>query len=214
MTWIGSVIWAAVNISSSDDISQNKKGLNVDYSPSSITTYLIPSSTPQRMQCRVAVQCILAPVIGQCVSQLSPAFYHKNNLSIWFNYDKSGSLYLISEAILALQSEVSRLKEELQQCLVQLPHLAQEMEHLTSARERRSKTRTRSHHRPTYNRWESIPSFTPTSLKWFISRAIDIYQAEHCQFQSGDDRRLDLCRHRSEQVYRYFIFTQKNPFKS
>lgn len=127
------------------------------------------------MQWSMAPQCILVPVIGHGVSQL-PAFYHENNLSIWFHYDKSGSLYLISEAILALQSEVSRLREELQECLVQLPHLAQEMEYLTSARERRSKTRTRSHHRPTYNRWEPIVVFTSTMVKWYISRAIDINQ--------------------------------------
>lgn len=86
-------------------------------------------------------------------------------LSIWLHSDKSGSLYLISEAILALQSEVSRLREELQECLVQLPHLAQEMEYLTSARERRSKSRSRSQPRRTYNRWELALAFTPTSLK-------------------------------------------------
>ncbi|KAM4729069.1 uncharacterized protein aknad1 isoform 2-T2 [Anableps anableps] len=37
-----------------------------------------------------------------------------------------------SEAILALQTEVSRLKKELEQGLVQLPHLAQRMDYLTS----------------------------------------------------------------------------------
>lgn len=58
---------------------------------------------------------------------------------IWFPDNESGTLYLISEAILALQSEVSRLREELQECLTQLPHLAQEMEDLTSASKLRSR---------------------------------------------------------------------------
>ncbi|XP_073347788.1 uncharacterized protein [Pagrus major] len=58
-----------------------------------------------------------------------------------------------SEAILALQSEVSRLKKDLEDGLVQLPHLAQKMDYLTSKyrQERRSKTRGRSHHRPACN---------------------------------------------------------------
>lgn len=90
--------------------------------------------------------------------QLPPALHHKNNLSTWFHPDKCESLYLISEAILALQSEVSRLREELQECLVRLPPLAQKMEYLTYARERRFKTR--SHHRPSYNRWEPILEVT------------------------------------------------------
>ncbi|XP_074544743.1 uncharacterized protein aknad1 [Halichoeres trimaculatus] len=59
-----------------------------------------------------------------------------------------------SEAILALQSEVSRLKRDLEEGLVQLPHLAQKMDFLTSRyrqdrQERRSKTRTRTRHRLT-----------------------------------------------------------------
>ncbi|XP_032387981.1 microtubule organization protein AKNA isoform X2 [Etheostoma spectabile] len=61
-----------------------------------------------------------------------------------------------SEALLALQSEVSRLKKELEEGLVQLPHLAQKMDYLTSkyrqdCQERKSKTRPRTHHRPAYN---------------------------------------------------------------
>ncbi|KAM9323156.1 uncharacterized protein aknad1 [Pholidichthys leucotaenia] len=56
-----------------------------------------------------------------------------------------------SQAILALQSEVSKLKKDLELGLVQLPHLAQRMDYLTSKYreerlERRSKTR--SHQRP------------------------------------------------------------------
>ncbi|XP_070830179.1 microtubule organization protein AKNA-like [Chaetodon trifascialis] len=61
-----------------------------------------------------------------------------------------------SEAILALQSEVSRLKKDLEEGLVQLPHLAQKMDYLTSKyrqerQELRSKTRPRSHHRSACN---------------------------------------------------------------
>lgn len=64
---------------------------------------------------------------------------------------------LFSEAILALQSEVSRLKEDLEEGLVQLPHLAQKMDYLTSkyrqgGLERRSKTRPRTQLRPAGNR--------------------------------------------------------------
>ncbi|XP_031137213.2 microtubule organization protein AKNA-like isoform X1 [Sander lucioperca] len=61
-----------------------------------------------------------------------------------------------SEALLALQSEVSRLKKDLEEGLVQLPHLAQKMDYLTSKyrqdrQERKSKTRPRTHHRPACN---------------------------------------------------------------
>ncbi|XP_037642285.1 microtubule organization protein AKNA-like isoform X2 [Sebastes umbrosus] len=61
-----------------------------------------------------------------------------------------------SEAIVALQSEVSRLKKDLEEGLVQLPNLAQKMDYLTSKygqdrQERRSKTRPRTHHRPACN---------------------------------------------------------------
>ncbi|KAJ4936265.1 hypothetical protein JOQ06_000864 [Pogonophryne albipinna] len=62
-----------------------------------------------------------------------------------------------SEAILALQSEVSRLKKELNEGLVQLPHLAQKMDYLTSKYRQghKSKTRPRTHHRPACNRPQS-----------------------------------------------------------
>ncbi|XP_038575199.1 uncharacterized protein LOC119902888 isoform X2 [Micropterus salmoides] len=61
-----------------------------------------------------------------------------------------------SEAILALQSEVSRLKKDLEEGLVQLPHLTEKMDYLTSKyrqdrQERRSKTKSRTHHRPACN---------------------------------------------------------------
>lgn len=64
-----------------------------------------------------------------------------------------------------MQAEVSKLKKDLQEGLVQLPHLAQKMDHLTSKyrqdhEERRSntRTRTRSHHRSACNRWEADPA--------------------------------------------------------
>lgn len=67
---------------------------------------------------------------------------------------------VFSEAILALQSEVSRLKKDLVEGLVQLPHLTQKMDYLTSKYRQgcRSKSRPRTHHRPTYNRWEADPA--------------------------------------------------------
>ncbi|XP_035803430.2 protein AKNAD1 isoform X2 [Amphiprion ocellaris] len=71
--------------------------------------------------------------------------------------DRGSPLYSCScnnEAILALQSEVSRLKKDLEVGLVQLPHLEQKMDYLTSKyrqdrQERRSKTRI--HQRPACN---------------------------------------------------------------
>lgn len=122
-----------------------------------MTTYRIPSSDAQWLQWRVAAVCVPAPVKGQNVSQFSPAFCHRNHLSIFFNFGKSGSLCLISEAIVALQSEVSRLREDLQECLVQLPLIAREVDYLASVRQQRAKTRSRSQHRSTYNRWRAHP---------------------------------------------------------
>lgn len=122
-----------------------------------MTTYPIPSSAPQWLQWRAATLFVPAPVKGQNVSQFSPAFRHGNDLSIFFYFGKSGSLCLISEAIVALQSEVSRLREDLQECLVQLPHIAREVGYLASVRQQRAKTRSRSQHRSTYNRWRAQP---------------------------------------------------------
>ncbi|XP_059200860.1 microtubule organization protein AKNA-like [Centropristis striata] len=73
--------------------------------------------------------------------------------------ERSSPLYPCScnsEAILALQSEVSRLKKDLEEGLVQLPHLAQKMDYLSSkyrqdCQERKSKTRPWTHHRPVCN---------------------------------------------------------------
>ncbi|XP_047198005.1 microtubule organization protein AKNA isoform X2 [Hippoglossus stenolepis] len=75
-----------------------------------------------------------------------------------------------SEAILALQSEVSRLKKDLEEGLVQLPHLAQKMDYLTSKyrhgrQERRSKTRARTHLRQSCN--------SPTRIEDWISSDMD-----------------------------------------
>ncbi|XP_029970827.1 microtubule organization protein AKNA [Salarias fasciatus] len=60
-----------------------------------------------------------------------------------------------SEAILALQSEVSRMKKDLEEGLVQLPHLAQKMDYLTSKyRQERDgrRSKTRSHQKPASDR--------------------------------------------------------------
>ncbi|KAM4605286.1 uncharacterized protein aknad1 [Polymixia lowei] len=64
-----------------------------------------------------------------------------------------------SEVILALQSEVSRLKKDLEEGLVQLPHLAQKMDYLTSKyrldrQDRRAKPRSRTHHKTSNSVWK------------------------------------------------------------
>lgn len=68
---------------------------------------------------------------------------------------------VFSEAILALQLEVSKLKKDVQEGLVQLPHLAQKMDYLTSKYrqdrdERKSTVRTRKQHRSAQSRWEQV----------------------------------------------------------
>jgi len=77
---------------------------------------------------------------------------------------------MFSETILALQSEVSQLKKDLEEGLVQLPHLAQKMDYLTSQykkdhQERKSKTRPRTHHRPASNRCVLMPHLVDIYLK-------------------------------------------------
>ncbi|XP_034038479.1 uncharacterized protein LOC117521258 [Thalassophryne amazonica] len=77
-----------------------------------------------------------------------------------------------SETILALQLEVCRLKKNLAESLIQLPHLSQKMDYLTAKfrqdrRERRSKTRNRIHHRSTSN------SATLAGMEDWISSDMD-----------------------------------------
>ncbi|KAM3604090.1 uncharacterized protein V6R79_006270 [Siganus canaliculatus] len=98
-----------------------------------------------------------------CESRLSVQLHHHMSepvLSSTMNAEGRGSpLYSCScnsEAVLALQSEVSRLKKDLEEGLVQLPHLSQKMDYLTSKysqdrHERRSRTRPWSQHRPASN---------------------------------------------------------------
>ncbi|XP_053186678.1 microtubule organization protein AKNA-like [Scomber japonicus] len=83
-----------------------------------------------------------------------------------------------SEAILALQSEVSRLKKDLKEGLVQLPHLAQKMDYLTSKnrqdrQERRSKTRPRTHHRPAFNSQVRIEDWISSDMNPSKSKGTD-----------------------------------------
>ncbi|XP_034411274.1 microtubule organization protein AKNA [Cyclopterus lumpus] len=82
-----------------------------------------------------------------------------------------------SETILALQSEVSRLKKDLDEGLVQLPHLALKMDYLTSKykqdhQERRSKTKPRTHYRPASNSvWkpssstQNVSNLSPSQMR-------------------------------------------------
>ncbi|XP_058484604.1 uncharacterized protein LOC131459140 isoform X3 [Solea solea] len=91
------------------------------------------------------------------------------------------SVFPHSEAILALQSEVSRLKKELEEGLVQLPHLAQKMDYLTSKyrqdrQERRSKTRQRTHLKPSRH--------SPARVEDWISSDMDPSKSKGTE--SGD----------------------------
>ncbi|XP_069367950.1 microtubule organization protein AKNA isoform X2 [Paralichthys olivaceus] len=92
-----------------------------------------------------------------------------------------------SEAILALQSEVSRLKKDLEEGLVQLPHLAQKMDYLTSKyrrdrQERRSKTRASTHLRRS--------SDSPTRIEDWISS--DMEPSKSKGTESGDTEASDI----------------------
>nr|XP_012772156.2 protein AKNAD1 isoform X4 [Maylandia zebra] len=93
-----------------------------------------------------------------------------------------------SEAILALQSEVSRLKKDLEVGLVQLPHLAQKMDYLTSKyrQERQEhRSRTRTYQSPACNRVGNISSrdvsnfsFSQARLEDWISSDMDPSQSK------------------------------------
>ncbi|XP_055740179.1 uncharacterized protein LOC129824506 [Salvelinus fontinalis] len=78
-------------------------------------------------------------------------------------------------AIQALQSEVSQLKRDLEEGLVQLPHLSQRMDYLTSRcrqnRDRRPKTRPRTHHKPAGSR-QSLTN-TNSKIEDWISSDMD-----------------------------------------
>lgn len=119
-----------------------------------ITTDLSLHSALAWMQSREEARCSPAPVTGHRhtyrLAVLPPDICLTPHRVCAF-----------SEAILALQLEVSKLKKDLQEGLVQLPHLAQKMDYLTSKyredrEERKSTARTRKHHRSALNRWEQI----------------------------------------------------------
>ncbi|XP_070701615.1 protein AKNAD1-like [Pempheris klunzingeri] len=112
-----------------------------------------------------------------------------------------------SEAILALQLDVSRLKKDLEEGLVQLPHLAQKMDYLTSKyrqdrQERRSKTRARTHHRPACNSvWKPSSSRQPVNnisssqvkIDDWISSDMDPSKSKGTD--SGDTARSEVTLH-------------------
>ncbi|XP_056246478.1 uncharacterized protein LOC130178375 isoform X1 [Seriola aureovittata] len=112
-----------------------------------------------------------------------------------------------SEVILALQSEVSRLKKDLEESLVQLPHLAQKMDYLTSKyrqdrQERRSKTRPRTHLRPACNSvWKSSNSrqnisnliSSPARIEDWISSDMDPSKSKGTD--SGDNAGSEIMSH-------------------
>ncbi|XP_055359565.1 protein AKNAD1-like isoform X3 [Betta splendens] len=83
-----------------------------------------------------------------------------------------------SEAILALQSEVSRLKKDLEEGLVQLPHLAQKMDYLTSKykqgrQERRSKPRPRIHQKSLSNSPAKLDDWISSDMEASKSKVTD-----------------------------------------
>lgn len=133
--------------------SQGKQVLNTPHRL--ITTYLNRCSAPAWMRSRAAALCTPAPVTGQ--RALGRRYEHRIlSLGLTPQY-----VCVFSEAILALQLEVSKLKKDLREGLVQLPHLAQKMDYLTSKcrrdrEERKSNTRSRKHHRSALNRWGQI----------------------------------------------------------
>lgn len=94
-----------------------------------------------------------------------------NNLTIgYLNHVRPHQLYIyivkqrisfnnclsLSEAILALQSEVANLKRELEERLSHLPHFSRQVaqaSHTRPRQERRPKGRPRPHHRPSSSRY-------------------------------------------------------------
>lgn len=134
---------------------QSKLVLNIELALTGITTDPSLDSALAWMQSRAEARCSPAPVTG-----LRHTYQH-----LFLPPDISLTRHRVcvfSEAILALQLEVSKLKKDLQEGLVQLPQLAQKMDYLTSKyrqdrEERKSTVRTRKHHRSALNRWE--PSF-------------------------------------------------------
>lgn len=116
--------------------------LSRSYECHSCTTFLSLSSVPAWMLWTGTALWTPAPVTGQCGREGGGCEANKCQT-------RACVLFLCapSEAILALQTEVSRLKKDLEEGLVQLPHLAQRMDDLTTKyreerQERRSKIRT------------------------------------------------------------------------
>ncbi|XP_056149870.1 microtubule organization protein AKNA-like [Lampris incognitus] len=90
-----------------------------------------------------------------------------------------------SDAIFALQSEVLRLKKDLEEGLVQLPHLMQRMDYLASEyrqdrQGRRAKIRPRTHHKLTSHRLLKIEDWISSDMDPSKSRATDSGDTDSC----------------------------------
>ncbi|XP_077370262.1 uncharacterized protein aknad1 [Festucalex cinctus] len=110
-----------------------------------------------------------------------------------------------SEALLALQVEVSRLKKDLEEGLVQLPHLARKMDYLASKyrqdrQERRSKAKGRTHRkldglRKSAGSGQSLSNFNSSQLRLedWISTDMESSKSKEAimdDLNSKDSRRL------------------------
>lgn len=127
--------------------------LRRSYQCSSSTTSLSLSSAPAWDLWTGTPLWPPAPATGQCAE--IPALEKKEERCEVNKYRDVLFLCASSEALLALQTEVTRLKKDLEDGLVQLPHLAQRMDYLTSKyREERQehRSKSRAHRTPTPSR--------------------------------------------------------------
>ncbi|CAB1317132.1 unnamed protein product, partial [Coregonus sp. 'balchen'] len=104
-----------------------------------------------------------------------------------------------SEAIQSLQSEVCQLKRDLEEGLVKLPQLSQRMDYLTSRcrqnRDRRPKTRSRTHHKPAGSR-QSLTN-TNSKIEDWISSDMDPSKSKGTDSVESDRSGIMLPFHRT-----------------
>ncbi|XP_055007900.1 microtubule organization protein AKNA-like [Boleophthalmus pectinirostris] len=124
------------------------------------------------------------PMLGRINTQGSPVYSCSCN----------------NEAILALQSEVSRLKKDMEEGLIQLPYLTDKLDYLSSKyRHERSKSRSRSHQRLSANSPLKSPTIgltldntspSPVNLEW-MSTYIDPARNKDTEDTTASDMQFD-----------------------